>query len=102
MIAKEGVCLLQAEIVQLHDLGSGPQRGRQNRTSLLLACNLRDDPAFVLAVHAPPIRMRQEMGAGLQKDFNGPSTGNKLGLMWNFDQKSRHTTKPPYLRICLA
>jgi hypothetical protein len=34
--------------------------------------------------------MGQEMGAGLEKDFHHPSTGNALGLMRNLNQKSRH------------
>jgi hypothetical protein len=73
VMAEHRINLLQGEIVELHDLGFGPQGGRQNRTSFFLAVNFRNDPGFVLPVHAPPVRMGQEMGAGLEKDFHDPS-----------------------------
>src|SRR6516225_12249580 len=98
MIAEDSLYFLQGEIAQLHDLGLGPRRGRQNRTSLFLAVNFRIDPGFVLAPQSAPIR---EMGAGLEADFHHPSAGYPLGLMRNLNQKSRHGTKLPLAGVFL-
>jgi hypothetical protein len=83
VFAEDSVYFLQGEVVELHNLGVGPQGRRQNRTSLFLAANFRNDPGFVLPVHAPPVRMGQVMRASLEKDFHDPGTGSTLGLMRN-------------------
>jgi hypothetical protein len=41
------------------------------------------------------------MRAGLEKNLDDPSTGNALGIMRNFNQKSRHRIKPPLTDIFL-
>src|SRR6516162_8330630 len=92
MLVEDLFDFLHAEVIKLHELGLRAHRGRHDGAGVLAALHVRDDPGFVLAVLASPVRMRQEMGACLEKYFNHPSTGYTLGLMWDLNQKSRHRT----------
>ena len=79
-MAEDSVNLIQGEMVELHDLGFGPQTGRHNRTSLFLTLNFSNDPCFVLAVHAPPVSMREEMEPVLRKISTTRAQATRSGL----------------------
>src|SRR5512134_3526392 len=56
--------LFHRELVEHPDRGVAAERGRQDGTRFLLAADVYDDPGFVVPVHAAPVCIRQEMGAG--------------------------------------
>src|SRR5689334_995180 len=85
MLAENLVDVLDGVRIKLHDLGLRAHRGRWNGPGLLATVRVRSNPGFVLAVLAPPVRMRQEMGAGLKKYFHDPGTGKPLGIMGNLN-----------------
>jgi hypothetical protein len=65
--AKDFLGLLQCVPVQPHDTGLRAERRRQNRPGVPLALYLQNQPRFVLSIRASPVRMRQEMGARLER-----------------------------------
>ena len=89
------VDLFHRELVQSHDPGLGTESRRQNAAGVLLAVHLRDEPRSMISVHAPPVRMRQEMRAGLEEDLDDAGACHRFRFMRHFDEKSRRGDKPP-------
>jgi hypothetical protein len=89
-MTKEVVDLVHGERVELYDLGSRSVSRRQDRTSLVFAVNLHDDPRFVVPVFAPPVCMREEMGATRKEDLDGMAARHNTRLVRSLDQKSWH------------
>src|SRR5574341_2610672 len=74
VLSQNLIDLCHGELVELHDLGLSAESGRQNEPGFILVVHFRNDPGFMIAVPASPIRACHEMGAGLQEDFNDTST----------------------------
>src|SRR5512135_1809780 len=89
------VDLFHRELVQSYDPGLGSESRRQYAAGVLLAVHLHDEPRLMLTVHTPPVRMRHEMGAGLEKDLDDACTRHLFLFMRHFYEKSRHVAKPP-------
>jgi hypothetical protein len=77
----EDLCnFLHGEIIKLHDLSLQARRGRHDGAGFPGGVHVCDELGFMVAVFASPVRMRQIVGACLEKYSNHPSTGHALGL----------------------
>jgi hypothetical protein len=97
VIAKEFVDFFHGEFIELHNLGMRPVRSRHYSSGLFLVVYFRNEPCFVIPVLAPPVCMREEMGTAFEEDLNGVGARHDFFLVWNFNQKSRHSVSPPFL-----
>src|SRR3990172_2615689 len=90
VLTKEVLDLILRERVQLDDLGLGPVWMRHNGSGLIPGIDLHERPSFVLPVLASPIGVSEEVGTGLQEDFDGLSTCHRGRFVWNLDQEPSH------------
>ena len=75
MLAEDFVNLVNGEIVEFHNFRLRTESGRQDGSRLVLGFDVRDNPGFVLAIRAAPVRMGQEMRSGFEEDFDDTRTG---------------------------
>ena len=80
------VDFIHGELVQPCNLRVRTKLWRHDAAGLVLIIDVSDDPGFVLAVLAAPIRMRQKVGPGLKKDLDDAGTSLDFGRVWNLDQ----------------
>ena len=97
MAADDSVDLLHCELIQRDNPGLSANTGRQDRPRLLLAVDLHDDPGAVHPIQAPPIGVREKMGAAREKGLNDTSTRQLFSLMLNFNEKSGHSRAVSFL-----
>src|SRR6185436_20830047 len=71
MFLPQLVDLGHGEGVEGHDPRRCSQLRRHDVPRLLLAVHFDDEPRLVVAVLAPPIRVREEMRAGAQEQLSG-------------------------------
>jgi len=98
-MAKEFVQLLYGELVEAHDFGLRPESGRQNVSGILLGRYVHNYPRLMFPILAAPVAMRQEMGAGLEKDFGAARTCYLFRFVWNLNEKSTHWTRSPFYAL---
>lgn len=93
MLADHSLDLLQAELVQPDNPGLGAEERRHYHPSFLFVGRLRYEPGAVDAVHAPPVRVGQEMGSRGEKHVHLAGTGCGFFGMRHFDEKLMHSLK---------
>ena len=74
MLPKDLVDLLCRERIEFHDERLLAKRGRDDVPGFILAIDFHDHPRLVHSVPASPIRVAQEMRAGLEEDVDDAET----------------------------